>query len=710
VVSHQSEPYPPGRIERYGGAADGTTDSTTALENAASPGRVNVTFEPHAGSTDTLGSKSGFYLLDDAYVQDSNLVGPANIAGTSAQVNSMLRLGRTADASNGMQFRNRRVQDLHFTGNEDGSTYRQYNAISFGGDDDVDENAALPWTIDGCFFERCNIGIWKEFGQFGQTVRNCGSSNGNYFLYAEGDPAGGGGDQSEAFNHLGADLYEHGEFSGHKKAAFYLDGKNVSGTGGTRWEKCIIEGNNGFGIFIKDCPTNHPFVIDTCWFENNHQDATVDLDDGVGSRTPRDIYIENSGPILIRDTQPKECELIDSIVLMDGCTFIGSVASFIIGDTGADRSSYRITNAKINQWGNEKGVLVESLTDCANKTGTTTRLWEIPQRNHAIYSPPDSGTIVGSETFEAAGDLQGVSPATDKSPARVQGYTRAFASQYVLSDASAVYQTGGSGDTSSLSGTCTAGKFLVITQEIRLDSGTLGNIRWAGDFTYTRQDDGVFVNDNVGEWVTIGTVAEVESGEGGTIRLLLSTESTDTPTVTLGAGQIIQFDTHKEAVDFFNSRAFAINVAENGTWFDGRSRRIKASDTDTSTDAGLTIDPDLQGFALKAGKKYLVEGDLLIETNSTADFKGRFVFDNSPQTIYIAVNNAGVTGAYQQAEAEWQLVCSTDNHARVHGYVEVHASNDTVMDLHWAQQTSDAVTTSLKAGSNISVTEIGGVL
>jgi hypothetical protein len=187
--------YMPGYIERYGGVADGTTDSTTALETANSVGRQNVLFY-ETGRTDVLNTYTGrhrFYIIRDAFVDRANLIGPANFASNGTQTESILRLGRDPDNTNGTQWRFRKVEGINFSGKQ-----RADNAISFGADDNYPNNFALAWSIERCFFERCNIAIKKATGNFGNHIRYCSASSGNFGYWAQGYPIQGKISSAEA--------------------------------------------------------------------------------------------------------------------------------------------------------------------------------------------------------------------------------------------------------------------------------------------------------------------------------------------------------------------------------------------------------------------------------------------------------------------------------------------------------------------------------
>jgi hypothetical protein len=85
---------------------------------------------------------------------------------------------------------------------------------------------------------------------------------------------------STTLSHVGTDYILGGEYSGMRKAAFYIDGQNAVGTGQTVLQNVIIENNPGFGIFVKDYNNSYtPLHLKNVWFELNAQEATNTAED-----------------------------------------------------------------------------------------------------------------------------------------------------------------------------------------------------------------------------------------------------------------------------------------------------------------------------------------------------------------------------------------------------------------------------------------------
>ena len=678
--------YLPGYIERFGGNADGSTDSTAALELAASVGRQNILFWD-TGSTLTLNDFSRAYIIRDAFIDRTSLIGPAAITSDGTQTLSMLRLGQDPDTANGYQWRTRRVQDITFIGKT-----RVDTAISFGGEDGTLSQYANSWTIDGCFFERCHIGIRKDEGNFGNRIIDCSSSNGNYGYVAFGRP-------EASIAHLGNDKIEGGEWSGHKKYAFYLDGEQVGGTGDTYFRNVIVEGNAGGGIFIKDYNNAYtPLRLDNVWFENNMTaGGTVDLSDigGSASHTPRDLYLENVDHCIVKGSQLREIETKDSNLICEFCSLESGGAKFYDTSTGA-ANYVRMRNVHITNWGDELVgaglVVVESLDRVSSVAGgAANRMWLCPPRIPYGGNGVTNGTVLESTTFQEGNDWQAVATTDISRDGYVEGLTFPTAAQYTFTASDEFL-----GPSESAAPSTTVGKWYVCTIEARLDSGdaNIDSFKFGGGYNHTRGDAEELLKTNTGKWVTLANVAELSAGTGS-CRPVVTTNSGGTVQMSFGACQIVEFDNAQEAYDYYNGRYFAVNT--------GKAERVKQDSLPTrANDATPSADPDLSDWILDADTVYIVEGSLVVDTDATADIQLELSFSQTPQDInigYIAYA-LSVAAARQTAESAVSINGEAgDQTVSIEGTFKTNATTGGTVDLDWAQGTSNAYATNLFEGS-----------
>ncbi len=683
-VTPVDKSFPQGFIERYGGGI--TTDSTAALVLATSVGRQNVYFAT-VGRTGTLNDFSTAYFFKDAFVNGNSLIGPANFTADGTQNISILRLGRDPDFSNGFQWRQRRIQDITFLGN-----LRAHVAITFGDDAGAVDQYALGWTLDGLTFERCHIGIYKEQGNFGNRIVDCSSNSGNYGYVAIGRPSTG-------ISHIGNDKIEGGEWSGHRKYAFYLDGKNVGGTGDTYFRNVIIEDNQGGGIFVKDYNNAYtPLRLDNVWFENNQTaGGTVDLSDvgGPAVHTPRDIYLENVDHCIVTGSQLREIEVKDSNLICEFCSLESGGAKFYDSSVGAN-SIIRMRNVHITNWGDEligAGlVTIESLDRVSSQGGASSnRMWIAPPRKPYSGTGIQRGRLLESTTFQEGNDFQAVATTDIPRDGYVEGLTFPTASQYTFTPGDSFI-----GPSESAAVT-TNGKWYVCTIEARLDSGgdNLQTFRFGSGYNHTRGDSEELLKANAGEWVTLANVSELVVGSG-TIRPFITTGAGSNVQMSFGAMQIVEFDKAQDAYDYYNSGYFALN--------NGKAERVIQSDVARPTQPLTAVDPYLSGWPLDPDTVYVVQGCLILDTDAVANFKFGMDFSQVPQIVNVGANSYTDAGdadkTVQISTAEVTLVGNPNLQiVQVDGMFKTNATTGGIVDFKWGQGTSDVYSTTLQEGS-----------
>ena len=777
-ITPTDERYDPGYVERYGGAADGTTDSTAALESANAVGRQAIKFY-ETGRTDVLNTYTGrhrFYIVRDAYIDRGWIQGPVNMASDGTQVNCMLRLGREPDNQNGGQWRWRKIEGVNFSGKQ-----RVDNAISFGADNNYPENLTTSWEIKNCFFERCNKGIEKPTGNFGQIIRNTGSGSCNYGYWARGYPIRSKLSADEALgqtvlsvedtnfvsvgdvvrvqmddgtthlstitvvtsttvtiadpidddaatgnwikfyhpddgvsvtlSHVGADYIVGGEWAGSYKAAFYIDAQNAQGTGQTVLQNCIIEGNGGFGIFVKDYNNAYTaLTLRNCWFESNAKDApsyagTVDLDDGFGAREPKDIYLENVDNCYIMGSQIRLVEFIDSSVHLDHCTFESGITEIIVTNTN-DLMYLKVTNAHIAAFGEDVNgaadIVFDSLARVDRSVGTSvSRMWRTPTLTPIKANSIARGSILESDRGDRGENWQAVAPAVDVAKdAFVEGHSYSIASQYTFL-ASSEYLAPAIMAVS----TVTVGKWYVATMELRVDSGlaNIGALKFGGGFNFTRGDaESLLVE---GEWRTIGIVGQFnDSTVSGSVRPWVVVNSGGNVQITWGATQIVEFDNAQDAYEFYNRN---VHVYQTKT-----ALLSKIVSTARPSNSTLSDDPELSGWPLEADTNYRVTGYINFDTNATADLKFLFDFSNAAQNISIAAKIICATAGSETFDMQTDTnPVAVDGNAAAQaisfdGIFKSNATTGGDVAFQWAQNTLNAYSTTIEEGSWIKIAKL----
>ena len=146
-----------------------------------------------------------------------------------------------------------------------------------------------------CGWQYFNKGVYKPYGNIGNTFNNCSFQWNNYGYFAQSNNIL---NPSAPIMHAGADTFNQGEAHQNNIAAFcILD--NQYGDGGTAWNNVIIEYNPGFGIFIDSGALTTPFLgytFNNPWLEGNATSATVTIQTISGLQTiaPKRIQVLTS--------------------------------------------------------------------------------------------------------------------------------------------------------------------------------------------------------------------------------------------------------------------------------------------------------------------------------------------------------------------------------------------------------------------------------
>jgi len=147
----------------------------------------------------------------------------------------------------------------------------------------------------------------------------------------------------------------------------------------------------------------------------------------------------------------------------------------------------------------------------------------------------------------------------------------------------------------------------------------------------------------------------------------------------------------------------------------------KTSDQTKNSDTALADDNTL-AVALTAGKKYMITGVIAVYAHATPDFKYAWSFTGTANAeagvTYAHIGRALAAGAatttypigngYLTTPITRSIAGSSTAEHRLGVQIEVmiDVSGDGTFSLQWAQNTSDANNTTVKAGSWLLVEEI----
>jgi hypothetical protein len=532
--------YEPGNVKRYAAVGDDTTDSSAAVENALSGIVLGTNGEQRLPLI--FPSEPGKYVFGDiSPILWNDIEGTGATVEAVAGATTIFKLGREPKDL----WRYRKMTGMYLRGNAQAT-----DGVTFT-DDEVDEPNNGPelagrWVLDSVFFENCDKAIYKPKGNLGNIFRNVTTAACNFGYFAVDN-------DSPNIMHPGMDHFYGGRHAEHDLAAMYFSSDTQS-TVGTILDGVVIEDNVAFGIYIDGWNlAGTALHLRSVVFENNNTGgADVDLGQGQGSETPRDIFMRDVDHAIITGSHVRSqgWEFVNSMVTMDGCFF--DATSVLIRDSD---SVVRCVNANLNGINGSADVIIESLTQQRKDSGDdgVTMVAQIPPRDNIVYSLPGTGVGVYSETnadwdVSYGGAITGTRTDTGLSGSGLYRHHNV-----IVLAADTVFNA-----TELIP--VLPNKWYVYTVNIMVTSGEVGTLDFAGSSTHelaVNLDSPLRNNVTNGEWVTLGGVTQYTNSDGGgNTRFKFARTAATATTFSLGPVQLIQFDTQSEAIDYFNSRSF----------------------------------------------------------------------------------------------------------------------------------------------------------
>lgn len=545
--------------EYYGATADGVTDDSSDFSSAISAqarGPIVV---------------NGTYAASDVFLGNAGIEGKGRI-NALAGASYVLGLGR--DSSDGWRYR--RIADVYINGSS--KTSEGVRFTNNGSNNEI----AGRWILDGVYIKDCTKGISKPYGNIGNIIRGCSLKNNDFGYHSKG--------QASPAMHGGADLIEGGEISGSALAGIYID-SSVTGTGGTTIKGTVIENNPGFGIFVKSWASSVvPLVLDSVWLENNGTAGSVTIDST--SYTPRYIYMKDTVYAIIRGSQIRSSEFINSNVLMDSCFF-----DAITSVTTSSNPTLRAINANIDGMKGQSAVLIESVSKSIRLAGSAAASWWAPNRSVKARGLGTAGIVAsfsGRQTYSMSGT------ATINSTQVNDGLLYPRCAEWTLPDTNvALYG----------SYSITSGKWYVYTIGVKAVSGSMPRIRFISG-TNLAQD---LQNSYTGTgWRTLGGIAKANAS--GTVSLRFDNNTGASSTFRTAELQVVEFDTEAQALEFYNRGHFlASEVMENS----GTATDTTDANGNITIAHGLSRTPTLADISIVGDNQYIAKVQSLGASNIT---------------------------------------------------------------------------------------------
>ncbi|KKL73663.1 hypothetical protein LCGC14_2072640 [marine sediment metagenome] len=360
------------------------------------------------------------------------------------------------------------------------------------------------------------------------------------------------------------------------------------------------------------------------WFEsNNSGSADIDLGFGNGSETPRDVFFRDVDHWIITGCHVTDVgmEFVNSMATLNGPFF--NIDSVLVQDS---ESVVRVIHANLDGIQRAADVVIESIIQQRrNSLSGTSMAAQILPRTHIVKALPGTGVGVYSDTMDHSNvNFSGSSGTRTAGGGNCglypyhQRLTTSVSTLYI-GELAAVVQN----------------KWYVYTFDMMVEAAeALDFVSFDG--SGSGQDLAVgfqqilLNNITAGDWATLGGVAEYTDTTGN-VRFRMKTTGDDNPALGIGPVQIIQFDTQKEATQYFNSGAFWQGTVYKSSGVATLSGGTKAIDfTDEGFDDMPTSAYDIQltsnsstpayysangttGFTINGGTTDVVKWSVMLE-------------------------------------------------------------------------------------------------
>lgn len=278
--------------------------------------RLQAACNFYRGTSSTLVVTPGKYIVENIVVEAMHLRGLGGSSELKAVgSNPVIKLGRSYFQGPDW-FVTNKIENLQIDGNN-----RNADGITFDGNATTPEfnNTA---RIEGVSFISCNRAIWKEFGNIGNSIKDCQFRSCNFGYKAQNAA-------HPAFMHAGFDKLNNCIFFGCSLAGVYINDTQEGG-GGTSFRDCWFEGNPGFGVFIRYAFPSQVggLVFDNCWMEANHTSPAVTIDSV--TYTPRDyrfdgVWLASLNHCAIGEVELQKVGPNPSKAVARNCTTYGSL-------------------------------------------------------------------------------------------------------------------------------------------------------------------------------------------------------------------------------------------------------------------------------------------------------------------------------------------------------------------------------------------------
>jgi hypothetical protein len=403
-----------------------------------------------------------------------------------------------------------------------------------------------------------NKAVFKTCGNIGNNFFNCRIQNNNYNYYAQSSDYAS---PTAPAMHSGFDSFYGGAWGYAGLASVFIRDR-ILGKGGWTFRDVDIEGSTGYAVVaLADGTFDYvpDLTFDACWFEANATSGSITIDGLTTSITglPRDIYVSGIKHIVAKEIY------LGKLTLLNGCNFIADKC-------GADTVTAGVFNLSIDAsstfvvdgWTYTTGMK-QALTFAPYASTTDNASTSYTAVTNTVPGPicapvKDYTTLLGysgTAPIVAGGGGYNGSVVAD-------GLTFNTCSEYIVTGSAA-------GIVPTV--TTVIGKYYAVTFQARLASGSPGYF-YVNDMT-----DGELIDHS--DWRHYAFVKKATTVTSG----FSANSSGVSSTLRIGAMQIVQFDSAKDAYEYLYRGRIATNS-------DARSAAYPlAAFTDAGGGAGVSF-------------------------------------------------------------------------------------------------------------------------
>jgi hypothetical protein len=502
------------RPEWFGAKADNSTDSTAAF-NIAINLSVPVKLQP------------GTYLVNAVHTTGNLIISGAGEKATFLKSYSATGYAWTESNVSSDWTKHLVMNDIGITG----TSGQTRNGFVFGDPTTTSAGIELAGRVElnRVSFTYLDKAFHKPYGNIGNVFNNCNWAENNYAYYAAWDGV--------VAMYAGYDKFNDGHITTSKLAGIFIDSA-YDGTSHTVFNGTVIEGNNGFGVFVYNYGIEwyvsiNPLVFNDVYFENNATTTPVTIN--AVSYTTQDVYLRNTlFAKFNRSGLVKTMTLVNSHVTTDDCFLDSTVV-----ETLDAASSLVHNNINSYDYTSSANTITRSYGQASGVVGTNADRLVIEPRAKFVFGY----TKVAGNHYTGAATYAFIGTAPTNATTVNDGIVYGTCASLAIPDGSTLY------DNAAGAYSPQVGYWYVWSIDAKLMTNETITMRVVGTGSAVGN---MFPQLVYNKWVTIGGIVTAASTDGVIIPYLENASGHEV-TILLSAAQVIEFANKVDAQNYFNA-------------------------------------------------------------------------------------------------------------------------------------------------------------